>query len=72
VKVNQLFNIALQSIVNNKLRTSLTILGVVVGIFSIIVIMTVITMLQNSKLKNSIGCKSTVAGKKEIGETEKI
>ena len=48
MKVNQLFHIALQSIVNNKLRTSLTILGVVVGIFSIIVIMTIITMLQNS------------------------
>ena len=48
MKVNQLFNIALQSIVNNKLRTSLTILGVVVGIFSIIVIMTIITMLQSS------------------------
>lgn len=48
MKVNQLFNIAVQSIVNNKLRTSLTILGVVVGIFSIIVIMTIITMLQNS------------------------
>jgi len=48
MKINQLFNIALQSILNNKLRTSLTILGVVVGIFSIIVIMTIITMLQNS------------------------
>jgi putative ABC transport system permease protein len=48
MQVGQLFNIALQSIVNNKLRTSLTILGVVVGIFSIIVIMTIITMLQNS------------------------
>ncbi len=48
MKINQLFHIALQSIVNNKLRTSLTILGVVVGIFSIIVIMTIITMLQNS------------------------
>ncbi|MCW9065902.1 MAG: ABC transporter permease [Ignavibacteriaceae bacterium] len=48
MKVNQLFSIALQSIINNKLRTSLTILGVVVGIFSIIVIMTIITMLQNS------------------------
>ena len=48
MKLNQLFNIAIQSIVNNKLRTSLTILGVVVGIFSIIVIMTIITMLQNS------------------------
>jgi len=48
VKINQLFNIAIRSIVNNKLRTSLTILGVVVGIFSIIVIMTIITMLQSS------------------------
>jgi putative ABC transport system permease protein len=48
MKINQLFHIALQSIVNNKLRTSLTILGVVVGIFSIIVIMTIITMLQSS------------------------
>jgi len=48
LKINQLFHIALQSIINNKLRTSLTILGVVVGIFSIIVIMTIITMLQNS------------------------
>lgn len=48
MKLNQLFRISVQSIVNNKLRTSLTILGVVVGIFSIIVIMTIITMLQNS------------------------
>jgi len=48
MKVSQLFSIAIQSILNNKLRTSLTILGVVVGIFSIIVIMTIITMLQNS------------------------
>lgn len=48
MKISQLFNIAVQSISNNKLRTSLTILGVVVGIFSIIVIMTIVTMLQNS------------------------
>jgi putative ABC transport system permease protein len=48
MKPNQLFQIAFHSIVNNKLRTSLTILGVVVGIFSIIVIMTIVTMLQNS------------------------
>lgn len=46
--IKQLFNIALRSIVNNKLRASLTILGVVVGIFSIIVIMTIVTMLQTS------------------------
>ena len=48
MRLAQLFSIAFQSILNNKLRTSLTILGVVVGIFSIIVIMTVITMLQNT------------------------
>jgi putative ABC transport system permease protein len=48
MKISQLTQIAVQSIINNKLRTSLTILGVVVGIFSIIVIMTIITMLQSS------------------------
>lgn len=48
MSINQLFNISVQSILNNKLRTSLTILGIVVGIFSIIVIMTIITMLQSS------------------------
>lgn len=48
MRFDQLFSISFQSILNNKLRTSLTILGVVVGIFSIIVIMTIITMLQNS------------------------
>ena len=37
-----------QTIRQNKLRTSLTILGIVVGIFSIIVIMTIITMLQTT------------------------
>ena len=37
-----------QTIKQNKLRTSLTILGIVVGIFSIIVIMTIITMLQTT------------------------
>jgi putative ABC transport system permease protein len=48
MKINQLFSISFQSVLNNKLRTTLTLLGVVVGIFSIIVIMTIITMLQNS------------------------
>ena len=48
MKINQLFSISFQSVLNNKLRTILTLLGVVVGIFSIIVIMTIITMLQNS------------------------
>ena len=48
MRLDQLLSISFQSILNNKLRTTLTILGVVVGIFSIIVIMTIITMLQNS------------------------
>ena len=48
MRLDQLLSISFQSILNNKLRTALTILGVVVGIFSIIVIMTIITMLQNS------------------------
>ena len=48
MKINQLFSISFQSVLKNKLRTTLTLLGVVVGIFSIIVIMTIITMLQNS------------------------
>lgn len=48
MKISQILFQSLQSIKNNKLRTGLTILGVVVGIFSIIVIMTVITMLQLS------------------------
>jgi putative ABC transport system permease protein len=48
MKIAQVFSVSLQSLKNNKLRTSLTVLGIVVGIFSIIVIMTVITMLQTS------------------------
>ncbi len=48
MKLSETIAISLQSIKGNKLRTMLTILGVVVGIFSIIVIMTIITMLQNN------------------------
>ena len=48
MNISQTLALSAQSVKNNKLRTSLTILGIVVGIFSIIVIMTIITMLQNS------------------------
>ncbi len=48
MRITETLQISLQSIKGNKLRTMLTVLGVVVGIFSIIVIMTIITMLQNS------------------------
>ncbi|MDH3268472.1 MAG: ABC transporter permease [Ignavibacteria bacterium] len=45
---SQLLILALQSLKTNRLRTLLTVLGVVVGIFSIIVVMTIVTMLQNT------------------------
>ena len=48
MNLSQIFSISLNSLKSNRLRASLTILGVVVGIFSIIVIMTIITMLQKS------------------------
>ncbi|PKL89726.1 MAG: peptide ABC transporter permease [Ignavibacteriae bacterium HGW-Ignavibacteriae-2] len=40
--------VAFSSLMTNKLRSSLTILGIVVGIFSIISVSTIISMLQNS------------------------
>ena len=48
MNIIQTLILSLQSIKGNRLRTMLTVLGVVVGIFSIIVIMTIITMLQDS------------------------
>jgi putative ABC transport system permease protein len=48
MKFSQIFFVSFESLKTNKLRTFLTILGVVVGIFSIVVIMTIITMLQTS------------------------
>ncbi len=48
MRLSQVFFVSLNSLKTNRLRTFLTILGVVVGIFSIIVIMTIITVLQNS------------------------
>ncbi len=48
MKIAQLIILAFQSLKTNRLRTLLTVLGVVVGIFSIIVIMTIITMLQTT------------------------
>ncbi|HSW56147.1 MAG TPA: ABC transporter permease [Ignavibacteriaceae bacterium] len=48
MRFSQLFFLSLQSLKTNRLRTLLTVLGVVVGIFSIIVVMTIVTMLQNT------------------------
>lgn len=44
----EIFKVAFSSLRANKLRSSLTILGIIVGIFSIITISTVISMLQKS------------------------
>ncbi len=44
----EIIKVALNSLKTNKLRSSLTVLGIVVGIFSIISISTVIAMLQTS------------------------
>ncbi|PID59840.1 MAG: peptide ABC transporter permease [Ignavibacteriae bacterium] len=44
----EILSIALDSLRTNKLRSFLTILGIIVGIFSIITISTVVSMLQNS------------------------
>lgn len=48
MKFSQVITMSFESLKTNRLRTLLTVLGVVVGIFSIIVIMTIITMLQSS------------------------
>jgi len=46
--ISESLSVSLHSIKNNKLRAGLTIFGIAVGVFSIIVIMTIITMLQNT------------------------
>jgi len=48
MKILEIIKVALNSLKTNRLRSILTILGIVVGIFSIIAISTVIEMLQKS------------------------
>jgi putative ABC transport system permease protein len=48
MKFWEVLKVAFASLRGNKLRSSLTVLGIVIGIFSIISISTVITMMQNS------------------------
>lgn len=48
MKIIEIIKVAFASLHSNKLRSILTILGIVVGIFSIIAISTVIEMLQSS------------------------
>jgi len=46
--VTESLSVSLHSIKSNKLRAGLTIFGIAVGVFSIIVIMTIITMMQST------------------------
>src|SRR3989339_1112855 len=48
MKIIEVFKVSLNSLRTNRLRSALTILGIVVGIFSIIAISTVIEVLQKS------------------------
>ncbi|MCX6167912.1 MAG: ABC transporter permease [Ignavibacteriales bacterium] len=48
MRILEIIKIAIASLRTNKLRSSLTILGIIVGIFSIIAISTIIEMLQKS------------------------
>jgi putative ABC transport system permease protein len=48
VLIGEIIKIALNAIRMNKLRSALTLLGVVVGVFSIIGVMTAVQVLQNS------------------------
>lgn len=48
MKIQETVQVAFDSLRANKLRSSLTVLGIVIGIFSIISVSTVISMLQNT------------------------
>jgi putative ABC transport system permease protein len=48
MKFSEILKMALVAIRSNKLRSALTLLGIVVGVFSIIAVMTAVQVLQNS------------------------
>ncbi|MEX0603056.1 MAG: ABC transporter permease, partial [Bacteroidota bacterium] len=48
MELTEILKIAFSSIRANKLRSALTLLGIVVGVFSIIGVMTAVRVLQNS------------------------
>ena len=54
MKIIQIINVAIKNIVSNKLRSILTMLGLMIGIASVIVL---ILTLQNKKYKISIDIK---------------
>jgi putative ABC transport system permease protein len=48
MEIKESFSMALAAIKSNKLRSSLTLLGIIVGVFSIICVMTAMNALQNA------------------------
>jgi putative ABC transport system permease protein len=48
MKFSEIFKMSLAAIRSNKLRSALTLLGIIVGVFSIIGVMTAVQVLQNS------------------------
>jgi len=48
MEFSEIFKMSLTAIRANKLRSALTLLGIVVGVFSIIGVMTAVQVLQNS------------------------
>lgn len=48
MKFSEIFKMSLNALRANKLRSALTLLGIIVGVFSIIAVMTAVQVLQNS------------------------
>lgn len=65
MQVLESIKLALSSIIANKLRSALTLLGITVGLFSIIIVMTAIGAIQKSfeDIFNSIGSNNFIVSK---------
>ena len=65
MQIFESIKLAFSSIIANKLRSFLTLLGIAVGLFSIIIVMTAISAIQQSfeDIFNSIGSNNFVVSK---------
>ncbi|MEK6553363.1 MAG: ABC transporter permease [Bacteroidota bacterium] len=65
MQIFESIKLAFSSIIANKLRSFLTLLGIAVGLFSIIIVMTAITAIQHSfeDIFNSIGTNNFIVSK---------
>src|SRR5215467_7235159 len=64
-EIRESFSMAMSALVSHKLRSSLTLLGVLVGVFSIIVAMTAMRVMQNDieKHLSRLGSKTFMVRK---------